>query len=423
MRLTTKTVSALRPKSTTYWVSDDALPGFRLKVAPTGVKSFAVRLRSRGGRKNRTDTMQAIGRLGVLTVDQARAKARELLSRTVLGDNLAAEQRASRTAPTISELARQFLDERADKIKPRTVAEYRRLFDVEIVPEIGSTAARDLSRRAVAKLHHARRTRPYLANRCVTLIAALLNWAEKHGYLEANPQPTRGIELFVEKGRERRLSPAEMLAVGTALRTAASKGLPPDSKRAAYHERRHGKRKHPARLTRANPFAIGAIRFLMLSGWREQEALTLRWDMIDLDERRVDLPDSKSGRSYRDLGGAAVQLLIELPRLSGSRYVFPGQKTNRPLADIKHVWGAVREAAGLPTLRLHDLRHAFGSVGAEMGVPLLTLGAVLGHSEIETTKKYAHLGDDPVRRAADEISASIAASLSGQAKRPIALRR
>jgi len=415
MRFTTRSVAALRSRDKAYWESDESLPGFRLKVSPTGVKSFGVRLRSRGGRKNRSDTMQVIGRFGVLTVEEARAKARELLSRTTLGADIANEQRDARTAPSVAELAERFLEERAGKLKARTITEYRRLFEVEIVPTLGSTAAREVSRRDVARLHHSRRQTPYLANRCVTLLASLLSWAERHGYIPEGVHPTKGIELFREQGRERSLSDDELLELGNALRQAETRGLPPDTKRAAYSAMRHGGRRGVApRVSPANPFAIAAIRMLILSGWREQEVLSLRWEMLDLEAKRATLPDTKTGRSYRDLGGAAVQLLRDLPRLSRSPFVFPGQRPQSPLTDIKHVWYAVRQAAGLPALRLHDLRHAYASTGADMGVPLLTLGAVLGHSTIETTKKYAHLGESPSARAAEDISAAIAARLEGR---------
>ena len=85
MRFTTRSIAALQPASKAYWRSDDSLPGFRVKVERSGVKSFAIRLRSRGGRKNRSDTMHSIGRFGVVTVDEARERARELLSRATLG--------------------------------------------------------------------------------------------------------------------------------------------------------------------------------------------------------------------------------------------------------------------------------------------------------------------------------------------------
>lgn len=430
-KLTTKSVAALKPRALRYWINDTELPGFRVSVSPSGVKSFAVRLRSRGGRKNRTDSMHVLGRLGPLSVEEARAEARKVLSRATLGEDVAQGRREDRAAETVEELATLFLEARGGKIKARTVAEYRRLFDVEITPKIGARSAREVSRRDVARLHHARREAPYVANRIVTLLGALYQWARTQEFVPADVHPTRGIELFPESSRERYLTEAETLRLGAALRTAEKTGVPMDHTRAALQAKRQKERarqplkrkfktprapKAPRepRVSPSNPYAIAAIRFLLLSGWREQEALTLRWDTLDLEQNRARLPDTKTGLSWRDLGGGAVQLLREVERLEGSPYVFPGMKAGKPLTDIKHVWYAVRDHAKLPDVRIHDLRHNFASVGAQGGTSLLVLGAVLGHREVATTKKYAHLGERPTARAADEISSKIAAMMDGK---------
>lgn len=418
MRFTSKSVAALEPRTVRFWINDTSLPGFRVAVLPSGVKSFAVRLRSRGGRKNRRDSTHVIGRVGQISLEQARDRARELLSRATLGEDVAGGQRATRVAPSVAELSEIFLEDREGKLKARTLIEYRRAFKVEINPVIGSFAARDVTRRDVAQLHHGMRTRPYMANRVVAVIGSLYSWAERHGYVPEASRPVRGLELFPEKSRERYLTDKETLRLGSALRQAENVGLPLHPKRAAYLEKRmkqrDRKRKATSRITPANPFAVAVIRFLLLSGWREREAMTLRWDALDLDAGRARLAETKSGLSWRDLGGAAVALLRELPRIGNSPFVFPGHSQFAPISTITHVWFAVRHSAGLDDVRLHDLRHNFASEGAQQGKSLLVLGAVLGHREIETTKKYAHMGDRPGRSAANDISATIDARLRGK---------
>ena len=417
MRFSNRSLTAIKPRAVRYWVNDETLPGFRLSVSPSGVKSFAVRIRSRGGRKHRTDSMQVIGHLGELTLDQARNKARELLSRVTLGDDPAAKQRETRTAETVAELSERFLEERTGKLKPSTVHEYRRLFKMEINPTFGSSALRVVSRHDVARLHYGKRKTPYLANRMLALLGAFFRWADVRGYALEGNRPTLGVEPFPEKGRERYLTEGEIKVLGETLRRAEREGVPPDPKRALYSSKRRPKKtkrgkESDVKLTPANPYAINAIRLLLLSGWRESEALSLRWDAVDLEGRRARLADTKTGLSWRPIGAAAVELLRAVPHVKGSPFVFPGQSSDAPLTDIKHVWHAVRHAAKLETLRLHDLRHHFASIGAQSGISLLALGAVLGHRELATTKKYAHLGDDPTKRAADEISASISIQLN-----------
>jgi integrase len=154
---------------------------------------------------------------------------------------------------------------------------------------------------------------------------------------------------------------------------------------------------------------IACIRFLLLSGWRESEARTLRWDALDYARGYATLADTKTGRSQRPLGAPVFALLDELPRLAGSPYVFPGIRPDVPLVNLSRTWEAVRIAADLPGVRLHDLRRT----AAAGGLSLLQIGAALGHRNQSTTQKYAHLADDLRRLAADRIASDVAAALAG----------
>jgi integrase len=173
----------------------------------------------------------------------------------------------------------------------------------------------------------------------------------------------------------------------------------------------------------ANPIAVAALRFLLLSGWRENEALTLRWEFLNVERSHAALPKTKTGRSIRPLGAAVWALFSTLPRVADSPYVFPGAKSNKPLKELKRVWGAVRHAAGLDAVRLHDLRHSHASVGVgDLGLSLPIVAALLGHTKVATTQRYAHLADDPRKRAADAVATRIASLLapsqSGNAAAP-----
>ena len=413
MRFTTQTIRALKPTAKLYWLEDDSLPGFRVGVTPLGVKTFAVRLR-KGGRANRQDTTQSVGRFGVLTLEQARGKARTLLSRWSLGEDIVGEHRATREAGAVAELATRFLAEWKGRRSVGTVKEYGRLFDVEILPSFGNVIARDLSRTKVAKWHARIGERaPIVANRSLRLLRTFYHWAETRGEVPEGTTPTKGVAYFPERARERFLSAAEIERLGEVLNRAETDGIPPDPKRAGYAKKRSGKAPTPD-LRPANPWAVAALRFLLLSGWREQEALTLRWDAVDIASGRVALAKTKTGRSHRALGRAVLELLEGLPRVDGSPFVFPGRTADVSLVEIKHLWHAVRHAAKLPDVRLHDLRHTFASAAVEGGTPLYTTGALLGHRDTKSTARYGHLSDDPLKRAADDISATIAARLDGR---------
>ena len=160
-----------------------------------------------------------------------------------------------------------------------------------------------------------------------------------------------------------------------------------------------------------------AIRFLLLTGFREKEALGLRWAELDLSRKVAVLADTKTGKSVRRLGAAAVLLLESLPRVEGSLYVFPGSTRGKHLIEINRTWYAVRHAAGLGDVRIHDLRHSFASAVASAGGSLLMIRSLLGHKDTATSAKYAHLLEDPVQATADATAEELA-RLLGSASAP-----
>ena len=153
------------------------------------------------------------------------------------------------------------------------------------------------------------------------------------------------------------------------------------------------------------PSTITAIRLLLLTGCRRDEILTLRWEHVDMERGVLVLPDSKTGAKTVPLGEAALDVLACAPHLRRNPYVCPGVKEGGRLVGLQKAWERIREKAGLEDVRVHDLRHSFASVGAGSGMGLPILGALLGHREAATTQRYAHLAADPLKEAANEITA------------------
>jgi integrase len=197
--------------------------------------------------------------------------------------------------------------------------------------------------------------------------------------------PCRNIEKFKEHSRERLLSEVEIARLGEALGQAEAAGSP--------------------------PAAIAAIRLLILSGARKGEILGLQWRWVSFERSLIELPDSKTGSKVIYLNAPATALLAGLPRIDGNPYVLPGERVGAHIVSIEKTWRRVRHAAGLDEVRLHDLRHSFAAVGVSAGFSLPLIGGLLGHTEIATTQRYAHLGNDPVRRAKEAIGSRIAAAL------------
>ena len=158
------------------------------------------------------------------------------------------------------------------------------------------------------------------------------------------------------------------------------------------------------------PSAIAAIRLLMLTGCRKGEVLALRWTGVDLDAGELRLPDAKSGPRAVQLPPPAVRLLEGLPRRAGSPWVFPGRAADGLCSEsaLDNAWRAVREAAKLEDVRIHDLRHSFASRALALGETLPVIGKLLGHSDIETTARYAHLAQHSIHETAERVAKSIA---------------
>jgi integrase len=236
-------------------------------------------------------------------------------------------------------------------------------------------------------------------------------WAASRGLVSEGVNPTKGLQKYREQGRERYLTSEELARLGSALADGETVGLPydvdgtkPKAKHAAKAENRRVK---------LDPFAVAAIRLLILTGARLREILHAQWQQVDFQRGVIFLADSKTGKKPIYLSAAALAILAALPRIEGNPHVIAGARDGAPRADLKKPWAAVCRAAGLEGLRLHDLRHSFASVGAGASMGLPIIGKLLGHTQAATTARYAHLDADPLRRAADTIGATIAAAMEG----------
>jgi len=457
-RLTKRAVDALRPdpdgRDVFLW--DDAVPGFGVRVRASGRRTYVLQYRDAGGRTRRI----VVGEHGSQTPDEARSVAVGLRADAVAArrdssapDPAARRALARRTAkavhdsPTVAELADTYLDECDAKLKPTTARQYRYLLGETPVKigrkkgttrlgslraALGAEKVTDVVPAVVAALHLSARATPYAANRQLALLSSFFAFAERQGVRPRGTNPCVDVAPFREHKRERYLTDAEFAAIGSAIRRAEREGLPQPTtlrttqrRRATPETSKHRTKKTApdgARELRPfSPVAIAALRFLILSGWREQEAVTLRWDAVDLERARATLADTKTGRSVRVIGAPVLEIIDTMRafQAKGNPYVFPGTKPGRPRADIGRVWECVRHAAGLTDVRLHDLRHAFASVGlSSRQVELVMIGALLGHRNLSTTLGYTHLLPDDRQRAADTIAGHLAAAMAGKGSGP-----
>jgi integrase len=146
---------------------------------------------------------------------------------------------------------------------------------------------------------------------------------------------------------------------------------------------------------------------LALTGARLSEILTLRWENVDLENACLRLSDSKTGQKSIYLNAPALEILNSLPQLDDNPHVIAGERVGAHLVNLQKPWRRIRKAAGLENVRIHDLRHSFASVAAASGQSLYVIGSLLGHSQPQTTSRYAHLSADPLRAANDAVGIRI----------------
>ena len=392
LRITKRAVDAARPKAADSYLWDDELSGFGLKVTPAGAKTYLIQYRF-GGRKGRTRRV-TVGRHGVLTPDQARARAKTLLGEVAAGRDPADLRAKAKGSLTFAAAVKEFLGQHADaKLKASTAGEYRRLIRLYLPKHLKSRPLAEIKHADIARLHLSLRAKLYQANRLVAVLSKFFTWAEQHGLHPNSSNPCRHIEKFRERKHERFLTEEEFERLGRALAAAEREML-------------------------TTPWIIAAIRLLILTGARLSEIRTLRWTEVDLGRRMLRLGDSKTGKKTIHLSDAALEVLSRIPRLTDNPYVICGERPGAHLVNLQKPWRRIRRLAGLDDVRIHDLRHSFASVAAAQGLSLPVIGALLGHSQPATTARYAHLAQDPLARANAEISARIAASMKGASDDP-----
>lgn len=197
------------------------------------------------------------------------------------------------------------------------------------------------------------------------------------------------------------------------MRLGETEGLPwPEDEETG---RSKHERKAENRRTILAQHVAAAFRLLLFTGCRLREILHLRWSEIDFERGLLLLPDSKTGRKAVVLNAPALQLLTELDRIGD--FVILGDDPQKPRSDLARPWALIRHHAGLSDVRIHDLRHTHASVGAGSGLGLALVGRLLGHKHLATTQKYAHLDNDPLRRASNRIGSEIAAALDNRLPR------
>ena len=388
-RISKRSVDAVKAggTDTVYW--DGELTGFGLRVRRSGRKSYVVQTRIA-----RKLSWFTIGPHGPLNPDQARARALEILACAKKGIDPRDADARRKAEPSMADLGRRFLEEYVPvHCKPSTREEYSRSVRLFVDPVIGELRVPEVQRKDIAALHHGLRDKPYQANRTLGVLSKMFSLAEVWGWRPDSSNPCRHVKRYKEHKRERFLSPEETERLGQVLRDVEEE----------------------------MPSAVAAFRLLLLTGCRMSEIRDLRWEYVKDD--CIELPDAKTGGRVVPLGPEARAVLSSIPRDEDNPWVIAGRLPGSHLTDLQRPWRRIRKQAGLEGVRIHDLRHSFASRALALGESLTMIGKLLGHTQVQTTARYAHLARDSIQTAAARITGSIGGNLLGGDEMKRALTR
>lgn len=373
---------------------DEEIPGFYVRVFPSGTKTFGFKYRFRGRAREIT-----LGTYGVLTLPQARDMARNLKVQAAAGGDPLKERKRRNEGKTFADLAKTYLERHASQ--KRSGDDDSAMLRLHLLPKLGTAPLATIDRGDIARLHHKIGKKkeptatgprkganwkkgqstggPAVANRVLSLLSKMFNLAKAWGYLpDAAPNPATGIDRFKEVPRERFLTAEEMKAVAAEIDK------------------------------QANPFVRAALWIYLFSGSRKMELLALRWSDVDFKRREFYLRDTKTKALHiLPLTSHIEQILKALPQIGDNPYVFVGNREDKHLVSINKNWEEIRAAAGVPDVRIHDLRHTAATWLVSSGMDLALVGRVLGHADPRTTKRYAHFMLKPVAAALEGHGAEL----------------
>lgn len=359
---------------------DTNLEGFFIEVQVSGTKTYYQRYRD-GHQRQR---VIKIGRVGIVSLEEARKKAIQIKASVSLGGDPKRPQNELKSIPTLKEFVYErylpYIKQTKRSWKTDEAAIRRHL-----LPALGRYYLDEITTPMIVKMMTDMRAAGYAAGTCnrpVIFLRYMFNLASDWGIPRIERNPAKKVQLFEEAKRERYLSAFEMRALMDALK---------------------GDENQQAAL---------AIELLLLTGGRRNEITQARWEHVNLEQKTMLVPLSKSGKPRTiSLNQAAVDLISNLPSRGESEWLFPSPRTGRPCPALYYPWVRVRERAGLKDVRLHDLRHSFASNLVNGGVSLYVVQQLLGHSSPATTQRYAHLQQDTLGKASEVAAEALRRAL------------
>lgn len=394
-RIVEQTIKRMKPPEMDHYVEwDSEIPGFGARITAAGVVSFILDYRIFGRRRRYT-----IGRYPDLTATAARVEAGELRARIRAGHDPMEERHQMRGEPSLADLVTAYRESEAyQRLRPLSRRNYKQMLDTIVTPKLGNLRLKAIGKRDIEGLHASLKATPYHANRVLSLLSRMFNFAIENKTIVENP--AKGVKKFAEEKRESWLSVEQIQKFREALD--------------AYQDQS----------------AANCLRLLLLTGSRAGETLRAEWKEFDLTRGVWTKPSHHTKQKKTEhvpLSAPAIDLLLGMKPQNATGPLFPGRESGHRVS-LKRPWMQACKAAGLvtvemvkgkrknkdgtpkmlrrykPTVRLHDLRHSYASHLVSNGVGLQIVGKLLGHVQASTTMRYAHLQDEALRSATNQLA-------------------
>lgn len=351
---------------------DSQCKGLTLEVRSSGGRTWYFRYRDVNGRQHQMRLGSAVD----ISLEQARQRADQLRGQVALGEDPSAKPQRAVEVPTFAAFVR-------DRYMPY-VQNYKRSWQTDecllrnhVLPRWGDRAMDQITKGEVIELiqEHRQGHKPGSSNRVLILLRYIFNLAVEWETPGLAKNPTAGVPLFKENNkRERYLSAEETQRLLDALERSR------------------------------NPMLRFIIPMLILTGARKNEVLQARWDGFDFERRIWRIEKTKYGQArHVPISEALEQLLRQIGTEGTSLWLFPNAENNGPIGNVFNAWNTARKRAGLADVRIHDLRHSFASMLVNSGHSIYEVQKLLGHTQIKTTQRYAHLSQDTLLAATNNV--------------------
>lgn len=349
---------------------DTRISGFILEVRKSGGRTYYLRYRDEHGKLRQFK----IGDANTLSFDKASNQALTMKAKVMIGEDPSTQRKLKRATPTLAQFSH-------DRYIP-FIKSYKKTWDCDesllrhhILPDMGHLTMDKITQEHIAEFQHGLIKGGYAAataNRTLVVIRYIYNLAIKWEIPGIKNNPVTGIKFLNTVSRERFLTPEETQRLYKSVSESENKQL-------KY-----------------------IVPLLLLLGCRRSELFKAKWEDVDFERRLWRIPMSKSGRTrHVPLSLSAIEILKEVPRFEGCPYVLPNPETLKPFRDIFQSWDTARKRAGLSEVRLHDLRHSMASNLVNSGRTIYEVAKILGHTQIQTTQRYAHLSQETLLAAVD----------------------